>query len=202
MKATMRKSKKEQVVERATELFFEKGILATSMDEIAAAVPVSKMTIYNYYQSKDRLVSEVLDRYIRYLHDVMSEMIAAHPTDPLQALLATLDYRQFRIPELFLRECLEHYPQFTAQMITYYNVHVAGQFEQLILSAQQKGQIRKEISPHLLLLYVQGIKDFLSRPEIMHGIQDLKAASEQFRTMFLYGIVAPEHQQTRPPKED
>lgn len=197
----MRKNKKEQVLEKATELFFQKGILATSMDEIAAAVPVSKMTIYNYYQSKDRLVGEVLERYIRYLHEVMNEMIAAHPNDPLQALLETLDHRKFQIPEQFLHECLEHYPQFTSQMISYYNEHVSGQFEQLILTGQQKGQIRKEISPHLLLMYVQAMKDFLSRPEIMHGIQDLRAASDQFRTMFLYGIVAPEHQQTNPSEE-
>src|SRR5690606_26680909 len=99
MRVNVKKSKKEQVVEKATELFFQNGILATSMDEIAAAVPVSKMTIYNYYQSKDRLVGEVLERYIRYLHDMMNEMIAAHPNDPLQALLETLDYRKFQIPE-------------------------------------------------------------------------------------------------------
>ncbi|MEX2416144.1 MAG: helix-turn-helix domain-containing protein [Paenibacillaceae bacterium] len=47
----MKKSKKDLIIEKASELFFDKGILATSMDEIAEKVPVAKMTIYKYFHS-------------------------------------------------------------------------------------------------------------------------------------------------------
>ncbi|MEX2416145.1 MAG: hypothetical protein WD424_08370 [Paenibacillaceae bacterium] len=42
---------------------------------------------------------------------------------------------------------------------------------------------------------------FPSRPDIIQGIGDLQTVGEQFRTMFLYGIVTPEYQQKNSPEE-
>ena len=189
----MKKSKKDQIIEKATELFFEKGILATSMDEIAEMTPVAKMTIYKYFHNKEGLLSEVLNRYVREKHMFMSDQIQRYP-DPLDAILHIMNYKDMDIPQQFLKECFENYPQFVVEMMTYYKENIAKEFEKLILNAQQKGQIRKELSPHILMIYVQAIKEHLAKPEVVKGIADLRTVGEQFISMFLYGIVTPEHQ--------
>lgn len=195
----MKKSKKEQIIEKATELFFENGISATSMDDIAAAVPVAKMTIYKYFNGKDSLLWEVIDGYVRRMHAMMTEKISRHP-NPLDALLAIMNYKDMTVPDSFFKECFENYPQYSARIMEYYNRHIAGEFEQLILAGQRKGEIRKEISPYILTLYIQAIKDYFSKPEVLHGLSDFKAVGEQFRTMFLYGIVTPEYQKKNSPE--
>lgn len=46
----------DPILKAAKHLFLEKGIAATSMDEVAAAAGATKRTVYNNFGSKDRLV--------------------------------------------------------------------------------------------------------------------------------------------------
>jgi len=59
----LRERKKRETRERisdvATALFFERGFEAVTVDEIAAAAGVSKMTVFNYFARKEELM---LDR--------------------------------------------------------------------------------------------------------------------------------------------
>lgn len=69
----------------AAEMFSKRGFRATSMKEIAAAVGMSKPTLYHYFRSKEellvRLYSDVLDESL----DAAREIVAAAPT-PLAAI--------------------------------------------------------------------------------------------------------------------
>lgn len=187
----MRRSKREQILEKATELFFAKGVSAVSMDDIAAAVPVSKMTIYNSFKSKDRLVGAVMERYVREQHEIMNRKIEESP-DTLSALVSILNYRDMPVvPDLFIRESLELYPQIMADLMQYYQMHVQDQMRDLIVRGQQEGVIRRELSPHILMAYMQGLGEFFARPEVVNQFRDLRLLGEQFRTMFLFGIAAP-----------
>jgi AcrR family transcriptional regulator len=188
----MKKTKKEKIIEKAMEMFFAGGIQTTSMDDIAEQVPAAKMTLYKYFKSKEGLLSEVLDLYIDRQHKLFLGFINDY-ADPLEAILAMMAYKQESIPEQFLKEMVGNYPQFSAKMMDFYRNHIAKEFEKLILQAQQKGQIRREISPFILMLYVQATKEFLSRPDTIQQLSDFHLIGEQIRNMFLYGIVAPEY---------
>lgn len=185
-------SKREQIIEAATRIMFEKGIQGASMDEIAADVPVSKMTIYKYFQHKSGLVSAVLQGYFQQLQAHMNKMIEQSDT-PLDALLGMMSYQEMTIPEQFLKECLERHPHYVEEMMQFYREHVAAKLEGLIFEGQQQGYIRKDISPHLLMLYVESMKQYLARPEVMNNMHDFRSIGEQFQTILLHGIVAPEH---------
>lgn len=198
----MKPDKREQILAKATELFFEKGVSAVSMDDIAAAVPVAKMTIYNYFRSKDRLVGAVMERYVREQHDIMNRKIDESP-DTLSALVSILDYRNIPvIPDLFIRESLERYPQIMAELLQYYREHIHDQLRDLIVRGQEEGVIRKELSPHILMVYMQGIAEFFARPDVVAQFHDLRLLGEQFRTMFLFGIAAPKAPEPKAPEEE
>ena len=49
------------IIEAALRLFTRKGITATSIDDIIAEAGIARMTVYNHFQSKDRLVLEALE---------------------------------------------------------------------------------------------------------------------------------------------
>ena len=47
---------RENIVSAASALFMEKGIAATSMDDIAKAAGYSKATLYVYFENKEEIV--------------------------------------------------------------------------------------------------------------------------------------------------
>jgi len=193
----LRQRKREQILEKATELFFARGVADVSMDDIAAAVPVAKMTIYKHFRSKERLVGAVMERYMREQHAIMNRKIAESP-DTLSALVSILDYRSMPVvPERFIRESLELYPGIVADLLRYYREHVHDQLRELIVRGQEEGVIRKELSPHILMVYMQGIAEYFARPDVLAQFHDLRLLGEQFRTMFLFGIAAPKDRQAR-----
>ena len=52
--------KRQAILTAATEVFLEKGYLATNMDEIAALAAVSKQTVYKNFPSKETLFVEIV----------------------------------------------------------------------------------------------------------------------------------------------
>jgi AcrR family transcriptional regulator len=64
---------RERILDAATALFYEEGILATSMDRVVAEAEVAPMTVYRQFAGKDELVAATLERWsaswLRWLRD-------------------------------------------------------------------------------------------------------------------------------------
>ena len=64
--------RKRQILEKAMELFYEKGYENTSLDDIARELNVVKSLCYRYYDSKQTLFAAVLSEYTQ---ECCSELI-------------------------------------------------------------------------------------------------------------------------------
>ncbi len=56
----IRKQKKELILESALELFAEHGFHVTSISQIAKKAKISKGLIYNYFESKNEILNEII----------------------------------------------------------------------------------------------------------------------------------------------
>ena len=74
-KGREKEHRKEEIVDAAEKLFFEKGLQVATMDEIAEAAELSKGTIYLYYKSKEDLYLAVVMRGLETLHDMFDARI-------------------------------------------------------------------------------------------------------------------------------
>src|SRR5882757_7213149 len=50
------RASRERIVERAAELFAERGVAGTSLDEVLAAAGAGKSQLYHYFRGRDELV--------------------------------------------------------------------------------------------------------------------------------------------------
>ena len=77
----------EQVLATAHDLFAERGYAAVKMDEIAAAVGVTKPLLYTYFGNKERLYIACMERAGDALTSTVAEAVAAtsSPGDALRA---------------------------------------------------------------------------------------------------------------------
>ena len=69
---------RENIVSAASALFMEKGIAATSMDDIAKAAGYSKATLYVYFENKEEIVGILVLNSMQKLYDYISAALAQH----------------------------------------------------------------------------------------------------------------------------
>ena len=71
---------RENIVSAASILFMEKGIAATSMDDIAKAAGYSKATLYVYFENKEEIVGILVLNSMKKLYDYISSALIQHET--------------------------------------------------------------------------------------------------------------------------
>lgn len=89
---------KDKISELAQSLFFERGIKAVNMDDIAFALGISKKTIYNFFSSKDEIVAYEIDKHI-VNHKIEFEKIFLNSQNAIDELrlIYQMNMRQHRI---------------------------------------------------------------------------------------------------------
>jgi AcrR family transcriptional regulator len=86
--------RREQLITIGRQLFAERGLDATSVEEVAFRANVSKPVVYEHFGGKEGLYAVVVDREMRALLDrVTTALTGGHPRELLeQAAGALLDY--------------------------------------------------------------------------------------------------------------
>jgi AcrR family transcriptional regulator len=82
---------RQQILETASELFYQKGIQYVGINEVIAASGVAKRTLYRWFPSKDLLIEAVMQyraaQWIRWFETAVSE----RGNNPKERLLSTFD---------------------------------------------------------------------------------------------------------------
>lgn len=82
---------RQQILETASELFYQKGIQHVGINEVIAESGVAKRTLYRWFPSKDLLIEAVMNyraaQWIRWFETAVSE----RGNTPKERLLSTFD---------------------------------------------------------------------------------------------------------------
>lgn len=65
--------KKKDIIDAAERVFFQKGYVNSSMDEVAKEAEFSKRTVYVYFSSKEEIYFEIMIRGYRLLLEMLDE---------------------------------------------------------------------------------------------------------------------------------
>jgi TetR/AcrR family transcriptional regulator, repressor for uid operon len=151
-------ARRAEILEAATELFADKGIEHTTMQEIATRAGISAGSIYHYFSDKDALLETALQEQQR---QTMERFAAAESThsSPLEALL---DVGSQALTELCSRQQVilhletmlagaRNPDAFTA---AHRAVHedVVALIRRLVYAAQDAGEIAADLDPQMLAL--------------------------------------------------
>jgi len=80
-----------RILNAAARLFYRRGIRAVSVDEVAAAASVTKVTVYKHYRAKDELVAACLHALDERFFAWFVDEVEARADDPGDRLLAVFD---------------------------------------------------------------------------------------------------------------
>jgi len=70
-----REARKNDILEAAKTVFFEKGFQAATMDQIAEAAELSKGSLYLYFSSKEELYVSILVEGLEILYDMFEKAV-------------------------------------------------------------------------------------------------------------------------------
>ena len=89
-KGRRREEKEAQILSVAARLFWDKGFLGTSIDEIAKLAQMNKASIYYYFENKTSLLYEVVARPLQQMIEAAMPIVEtdANPGEKLESLIS------------------------------------------------------------------------------------------------------------------
>jgi AcrR family transcriptional regulator len=149
---------RERIFRAALQLFAEHGFVSTTVEEITEAADVGKGTFFNYFRSKEDVLSALaevqLDKYTRALE--AAESGALTPRGALRELWLRLPEEPGRSQALVrsLMVAFLSRAEIRHKMMTSLE-HGREMLARLFASAQQRGEARRERRPVELALAFQ-----------------------------------------------
>lgn len=90
-----RPATRDRLIDAARYLFWERGFAGTSMAELLTHAEVNSGSFYHFFDSKEALLREVLENYLRLLRPMVVDPAFASVQEPLGRIFAILaGYRQ------------------------------------------------------------------------------------------------------------
>ncbi len=150
-----RKKKHTRLMEVSEELFWKYGYYGVTMDEIAKAAGISKVTIYNHFPTKDDLFIQVLiNNTERHMNSVMEKIDENYHTfDKIDCLYAYMLNIAKDFPPILGKDIMERM-NVMDKLLEYKTQKALFMWRHILEDGIQKGEIRKldiEFAANLLL---------------------------------------------------
>jgi AcrR family transcriptional regulator len=151
-----KEARREDIVSAAEKIFLEKGVVTTTMDDIADACELSKGTLYLYYRSKEDLIVAVSMRGMDIMNQLFKEAISTD--EPIIQLIENLGeayYTFFKNHRMYFRllyffESPQFHSQVSPGMKEICIVHERKTWDlitDLIRRGIQEGMLHKDLDP-------------------------------------------------------
>ncbi|TSA23490.1 TetR family transcriptional regulator [bacterium] len=106
--------KKKIIIQVAQNIFSKYGLIKTTVDEIAKAARMGKASLYHYFQSKEDIFKEVVEKENKYLKEKIREAIINEDTPQKKMKIYILKKMEYlkelvNINSALKDEYLEHY---------------------------------------------------------------------------------------------
>lgn len=202
--------RRDKIIDMAVREFAKKGFDSANINQIAKAAGISVGSIYKYFNTKEDLFLTCVLSGVKTLESVLGEVIA-RPGD----LFSKME-RIVRIIQLHSREqrnLIILYNEMTSESNAGLTWKLAAEMEalsarvytDLIREAQEKGAVRKDISPELFAFFLDNLFMMLQfsyactyyrdRFKIYTGkeaLEDDELVVEQFNRIFQAALKVPE----------
>lgn len=171
---------RQHLLDAAEQVFFEKGVSGTSLDQIARRAGVTRGAVYWHFSNKVSLLEALIQRVRLPLQQMLDELAGScQESYPLESLKTTLTEalvrcespRMRRIYTIIIFRC-EFFDQLSDECREHEYTEEATQiFTTQFSRAQKLGQLREGVCPkqaaNILYHFLHGLlRDWLLSPEL------------------------------------
>ncbi len=189
-RAERKQARRGQLVEAAASVFMQRGVAATSVDEIVRAAGVAKGTFYLYFDTKDAMVTAVAEAMVLGVADRIQTIATDPDRSPVERLVAFAGAIGQVGGDAYERDLIEvfHRPENRAihDRIADQSFHALGPLMSAIIAAGvESGQFRP-IDPRRAAAYVFAC--FASLHDVVSDPDELAAITDELNVFVLRGL--------------
>ena len=171
-----RQARRAEIVQAAQHLFSRRGYQATSITDVIEATGISRGTFYLYYDSKESLFLDVIDRFVRGIMEVV-EVVDPKGPDPTLQIYENMrrvvdfvfDNRDLSI--VVMRESLGLDEQVDKRLNTLYDF-MHEMVEGALVNGARWGLIRPVNSRIVATSLIGALKEVFYRQLVVDGVEN------------------------------
>ncbi|MCB0997087.1 MAG: TetR/AcrR family transcriptional regulator [Acidimicrobiales bacterium] len=187
-------SRRDEILERAAELFAHKGIAGTTVREIGDAVGMLSGSLYHHFSSKEEIVDAIVSSYLEELQDAYQLVVDEHddPTERLIALVRASFHSVQARPaacEIYQKELsfLASLPRFAYMTET--AEATQRHWMDTIRAGIVDGRIRADVDPAVMYRFLRDAIWMSVRWYHTGGRFSVDELADQFVKIFLEGVL-------------
>ncbi len=184
----MESKKRYELLEKGKELFLKHGVKRISVEEICKEANVSKVTFYKYFKNKSELLNTIRDNLIEIGFSHFDEINKLNLRFSQKIKLMSKWRVEFfkSIQGEFLNQIIEM-NEFKREYMT--------RFIQNIKTAQDNGEIRKDVSPELIALVSEKLREITLQEDWKNIYDDYATYQDEMRTLLFFGMLTDENRE-------
>lgn len=186
---------KEKIVESALELFTRYGIRSVTMDDVAKEASMSKKTLYQYFENKDSLVTDVVKKHFE-IERTEFEDIKAQSHDAIHELILTaqcIRKHVFKMNPSLLLDMQKFHGVAWKEYLDFKQGTIKGQIEDNIRRGIAEGCFRSEMDPEILAIFRVESVQLVFNPKVFPNEKfDFPTVQIQIMDHFINGLLTDE----------
>jgi len=185
-------SPKERIIAAARERFLREGFSKVSIDELAADLAISKKTFYKFFENKDDLLGQIVERILRDMNAGFTAIITSDASfvQKLDQTMAFVGRQVGRLARPFLQDLQRYAPHYWQRVQHFRRQRMAVNIGALFDQGITGGYIREDINPRVLLMAFVGTVESVINPAVLS--QESFSSDQAMRSIlriFFHGLL-------------
>jgi AcrR family transcriptional regulator len=187
--------KRDQLLQTGEALFVKHGMRRVTVEEICRQAGVSKPTFYRYFENKAALARRIVELWVDQAlqqADVIENSDVPFP-EKLRQILALKQAVSARPGPEFLEDLIPLNIDLS---------HALRRVMRFLVQAQQRGDIRADVRPEVLMAAFSLLNSMQHDPRIRALYEDAETLARDVFKLFHYGALSREHREAGLPETD
>jgi AcrR family transcriptional regulator len=167
--------RRQQILEKACDVFAKRGYHAAKIDDIVAAAGVARGTFYLYFEDKRAIFEEIIDRTFARLGMAIMRVDTDHPSrtvaDQIEENIRRIVHALLEDPattKILLSDAVGLDPAFDRKLISFYE-EVGKLLESSLVDGQQRGIVCEGDARMFAILTLGALKEIMYQV-VMRGL--------------------------------
>lgn len=183
---------RKTVLEHAARMFLRNGIRVITMDDIANELGISKRTLYDIFESKELIISQIVDTHIENENNAFDKILkqSENSIDMMLKLSKFIFVMYNKLHPSVLSDLKKYYSVIWQKIEKFHNDSIRQIIEVNLKKGIEEQLYRSNIDPAIIsMFYVKQLQLFSDEDNIHFEKKSKSEVIEQFVDHNMYGLM-------------